>query len=121
MLSNKIDSATVLVINKIISDEVVVLYNQEIIKEYQDVLFRRKLKINPQLAGGLIEKILKSGQIIYPQKTGEILPDMKDLPFYEVVMEKRDDGAYLVTGNMKHFPVKPFIVTPREFLDIIDK
>lgn len=56
MLSNKIDSATVLVINKIISDEVVVLYNQEIIKEYQDVLFRRKLKINPQLAGGLIGK-----------------------------------------------------------------
>ena len=30
--------------------------------------------------------------------TGETLPDMKDLPFYEVVAEKRDDDAYLVTG-----------------------
>ena len=27
--------------------------------------------------------------------------------------------AYLVTGNIKHFPVKPFIVTPKEMLDIL--
>lgn len=26
----------------------------------------------------------------------------------------------LVTGNMKHFPSKPFIVTPNELLDIIN-
>ena len=47
------------------------------------------------------------------------LPDMKDLPFYEVVMEKRDDGAYLVTGNLRHFPKETFIVTPRELLDLL--
>lgn len=45
---------------------------------------------------------------------------MKDLPFYEVVLEKRNDEAYLVTGNIKHFPAKPFIVTPRELLTILD-
>ena len=50
-----------------------------------------------------------------------ILPDMKDLPFYEVVMEKRDDNAYLVTGNIKHFPKEPFIVTARELLEILEK
>ncbi len=38
----------------------------------------------------------------------------------EVVMEKRkSDDAYLVTGNIKHFPEKHFVVTPREMLDII--
>lgn len=52
--------------------------------------------------------------------TGVILPDMKDLPFYEVVMEKREDGTYLVTGNLKHFPTRPFIVTAREMLNILD-
>ena len=46
--------------------------------------------------------------------------DMKDLPLYEVVLEKQDDYAYLVTGNMKHFPKKPFIVTANEFLLILD-
>ena len=46
---------------------------------------------------------------------------MKDLPFYEVVMEKREDDAYLVTGNLKHFPVKPFIITARQMLEILDR
>ena len=48
------------------------------------------------------------------------LPDQKDRVFYEVVMEKRtSDDAYLVTGNIRHFPEKPYIVTPRQMLDII--
>ena len=39
---------------------------------------------------------------------------------YEVVMEERkNEDAYLVTGNIKHFPIRPYIVTPREMLDII--
>jgi superfamily II RNA helicase len=45
---------------------------------------------------------------------------MKDLPFYEVIMEKRDEDAYLVTGNLKHFPFEKFIVTARQLLDILD-
>ena len=48
------------------------------------------------------------------------LPDMKDLPFYEVVMEKRVDDAYLVTGNLKHFPKRTYIVTASQMLDILD-
>ena len=40
--------------------------------------------------------------------------------FYEVVMEKRQtEDAYLVTGNIKHFPTELFIVTPREMMEII--
>ncbi len=46
---------------------------------------------------------------------------MKDLPFYEFVLEKGEDEAYLVTGNIKHFPAKPFVVTAREFLDILNQ
>jgi len=51
--------------------------------------------------------------------TGEVLADPKDLVFYEVAMTKQDKDAYLVTGNIKHFPVKTFIVTPNEMLDIL--
>lgn len=48
------------------------------------------------------------------------LPDPKDRVFYEVTMEARkDEDAYLVTGNIKHFPSKPFAVTPRQMLDLI--
>ena len=36
---------------------------------------------------------------------------------YEVAMSKED--AYLVTGNKKHFPNKPIVVTPAEMLEIL--
>ena len=56
---------------------------------------------------------------------GEIIDeefdDEEDIIFYEVVMEKRKTAeAWLVTGNIRHFPKEPFIVTPREMLDIIE-
>ena len=34
-------------------------------------------------------------------------------------MAKQNENAYLVTGNSKHFPKKPFIVTANELLDIM--
>lgn len=39
--------------------------------------------------------------------------------FYEVAMEKRDDDAYLVTGNQKHYPIRDFIVTPIEMIKLL--
>lgn len=57
---------------------------------------------------------------VFPQPTGEILVDMEDLVFFEVAMEKREDDAYLVTGNQKHYPIRDFIVTPAEMMEIID-
>ena len=31
------------------------------------------------------------------------------------------DDSFLVTGNIKHFPKKPFVVTPAEMLQIIQE
>ena len=36
-------------------------------------------------------------------------------------MEKSDDDAYLVTGYQKHYPIRDFIVTPAEMMEMIDK
>ena len=58
---------------------------------------------------------------MFPRSTGEILADMDDLVFYEVAMEKREDGAYLVTGNQKHYSVRDFIVTPAEMMEILNR
>lgn len=44
--------------------------------------------------------------------------DTKDLVFYEVALSSED--SYLVTGNIKHFPKEPFIVTPAEMIHIIE-
>ena len=61
------------------------------------------------------------GVFLEPKKIEENLPDPKDVIFYEITMEARkNDDAYLVTGNIKHFPLKPFVVTPREMLTILE-
>ena len=53
-----------------------------------------------------------------PLLLDEIFPDSKDIVFYEVAMSK--DDTYLVTGNTKHFPKKPFVVTPAEMVEILN-
>ncbi len=120
LLSSYDDAATVLVVGKLFSGEVIPLFSDEILEEYNEVLRRPKFHFSERTVSMLLQTIEKYGERIVPEPTGELLPDMKDLPFYEVVVEKRDDDdAYLVTGNKKHFPIKPFIVTAKEFLDIL--
>ena len=120
LLSSYDDAATVLVVGKLFSGEVISLFSDEILEEYNEVLRRPKFHFSERTVSMLLQTIEKYGERIVPEPTGELLPDMKDLPFYEVVVEKRDDDdAYLVTGNKKHFPIKPFIVTAKEFLDIL--
>ena len=63
---------------------------------------------------------MKKGIEVDPKPSGIHMIDMEDLVFYEVVLEKKEDGAYLITGNKKHFPNNPIVVTAAEFLDIIN-
>ena len=99
---------------------IVPVFNDEIIKEYRDVLLRPKFHLTEQIVNDVLDAITENGVYVNGEKIDVELPDPKDRVFYEVVMEKRREGdAYLVTGNLKHFPVKTFIVTPREMLDII--
>lgn len=58
---------------------------------------------------------------VTPSPTGKIFIDPDDLIFYEVAMEKRDDDSYLVTGNLKHYPERDFIVTPAEMIRILEE
>ena len=98
------------------------LYNEDILAEYEDVLRRPKFPFRDQTIHALLQMIRQFGLSLSPSPTGAILPDMDDLIFYEVVMEKRaDSDAYLITGNLKHFPVRPYIVSPAEMLEIMGK
>ena len=121
LLSSKDDAATVQVLGKMLNGEIIPVYSNVITKEYREVLSRNKFGFSAGRIDYLLSAIEKYGILVSPLPSGIVLPDMKDLPFYEVVLEKRDDGAYLVTGNIKHFPKEPFVVTPRELLDILDK
>ncbi len=99
---------------------IIPLFNDEILSEYKNVLSRPKFKLSNELVNNIVNEIEEKGLYVNEKTLDEYLPDPKDRVFYEVVMEERNnEDAYLVTGNIKHFPVRPFIVTPRRMLDII--
>lgn len=97
------------------------VYNEEILDEYRDVLSRRnKFPFEKEDVENLANLVIRSGLKVERAKAfDEIFPDPKDIVFYEVTLSK--DDAYLVTGNIKHFPRKPFVVTPAEMVAILNK
>lgn len=119
LLSKHADAATVQIVDRLYRGEIVPLISEKIMAEYDEVLHRPKFRFPRELVRRLLEAIRQNGVDIEPVTTGEMLPDPKDIVFYEVAMTKKDKDAYLVTGNIKHFPVKTFIVTPNEMLDIL--
>ena len=120
LLSQRDDSPVVQVFQKVIHSEIIPLYSSPIIEEYKEVLSRKKFSFDPSVVNYLLSLILRKGIEVDPKPTGIQLIDMKDLVFYEVVLEKKEDGAYLITGNKKHFPNDPIVVTAAEFLEIIN-
>ena len=120
LLTKKTDSATAKVIDAIAEQRIIPLYSDEIFKEYEEVLMRPKFPFSRERIDHILEVIKQFGIVVDPSPTGAILPDENDLVFYEVVMEKRDEDAYLITGNIKHFPERSFIVTPTEMMAILE-
>ena len=114
------DSVPGMVVEEALVGKIVPLLSDEIVSEYEEVLRRKKFSFNEQDTQTVIEGIKRRGVFLDPEKAEEEVPDPKDLVFYAVTMEARKDSdAYLVTGNIRHFPVKPYIVTPREMLTIL--
>ncbi|MCM1550398.1 MAG: putative toxin-antitoxin system toxin component, PIN family [Clostridium sp.] len=120
LLSKNSDAATVKVLRAIFDGRIVPLYHDDILMEYDDVLHREKFNFREESIQLVLNAVKKFGVEIFPQPTGEIFVDMDDLIFYEVAMEKQNDDAYLVTGNQKHYPIRDFIVTPAEMMEIIE-
>ena len=120
LLTKLKDAATVKVMEKVIAGDIVPVYSNYIIAEYREVLMRKKFEFSVDEVKYFLSAIEKYGILVDPSPTGIILPDVKDVPFYEVVLEKRSDGAYLVTGNLRHYPEERFVVTPRELLNILE-
>jgi putative PIN family toxin of toxin-antitoxin system len=121
LLSKKDDAATVQVFRAMLRGQFTPLYHEDILAEYEDVLHRPKFHLSEDVISKVISAVKQYGIEVFPQPTGEILIDMDDLIFYEVAMEKKADEAYLVTGNQKHYPIKDFIVTPAEMMEILSK
>lgn len=119
LFSKNINVATVKVLDAIFQGKIVPLYNDEIIAEYEEVLHRSKFHFTPSLVNKYLKSICKMGISSERVHSDEVFPDQDDVVFYEVALSKED--AYLVTGNTKHFPKAPIVVTPAEMMEILQR
>ena len=117
LLSRHPDAATVKILDNLFDRTIIPIYNDEILEEYGSVLRRPKFNFAEETICATLYAIKKGGIAADRISSNEHLPDPKDIVFYEIALSM--DESFLVTGNIKHFPRKPFIVTPAEMLQII--
>ena len=117
----KRDSYPAQVLKEVLIGNINLLINESILNEYLEVLSRKKVGFPVDVVISLVDEIKKQAIYVDATSADEYLPDPDDAVFYEIVMESRKEvDAYLVTGNLKHFPEKPFVVTPKEMIEIIN-
>ena len=116
LFSKNINVATVKVLDAIFQGKIVPLYNDEIIAEYEEVLHRAQLKLDPAKCDYILSLIRDQAEPMHPVHTDASMPDEDDRVFFEVALAGQDVfDSRLVTGNIKDYPKADFVVSPSEF------
>lgn len=116
LLTSHPDSPTATLLNMVMDGVIIPVFNDEILTEYKEVLSRKKFGFTSDQIHHVISAFA-TGINLKRTHSDEIFPDPDDAVFYEVALSKED--AYLVTGNLKHFPRVSKVVSPTEMLEII--
>ena len=96
--------------------KIIPFYSGLIIEEYYEVLSREKFNFNPVQVIRLIDDITRVGIAIEGKLSAKNKKvDDDDKKFYDAAKEA---NAFLITGNIRHFPKEDFIVTPSQFLSL---
>ena len=117
LITKNPEAATAKVVRLLLEQEFVPLYDADIIAEYEDVLHRSKFPILKETADALISFIIENGIESSRVDFEESMPDEDDRVFYEVSLSQ--DDSFLVTGNLKHYPTSPCVITPADFVNLI--
>ena len=107
-----------IIINQVLEGNITPLVNAFILREYREVLSRSKFNFPESLVSALYYAFIELGIDMETEQLDSILfPYKEDVVFYEVKMAVED--SYLVTGNIKHFPKDPLVVTPAQMVAIL--
>ena len=118
LITKKPNAATTRVLELALMGEIVPLYDQDVLDEYLEVLTRKKFKLKEDSIQYIIKTITINGIDILRTSFLEDMPDEDDRVFYELSLSEPD--SLPITGNSKHFPRTPRVVSPSEFLRIIE-
>ena len=103
------------IIEAILANRFTLCYDRQIAEEYNKVLRYPKLKFKEDDIVAFLEPVLDYGLGItdYPRTDIVFDRDETDRKFFEVA---KYCNALLVTGNLKHYPNDPIVMTMADFI-----
>ena len=115
----KLDSVPYqLVMDWVFAGQVQTVTCAAVVREYREVLWRPKFTRHGFPPGWIEDLIALSLQLSDPMPWPHELPDPKDAIFLALA---KASGAWLVTGNLKHFPKSgrggATVISPAEYLE----
>lgn len=117
LLTKNQDSPTYRVLIALLEGRFVPLHNNEILDEYSEVLSRSKFNFTGESVRAVIDLIRNNGQETIRTESSETFTDPDDRVFYEIALSEPE--AHIVTGNLKHYPDSPIVVTPAQFCALL--
>ena len=102
------------IVSMVLGGNIVPCYDYRILCEYREVLQRPKFGFSKSEVNSLLDWFESYGRSVLPESLADVFLDEADKKFYEVA---KFCGAVLVTGNLKHFPKDPLVMSVTDFLD----
>ncbi len=103
------------IMNLLLNGRITLLYDSRILREYIEVLSRKKFGFKSSLLDPILDYLKNEGEYVTAEPTSRRFVDKDDAMFYEVA--KTAGARCLVTGNKSHFPNEKMVKSPKDFID----
>jgi putative PIN family toxin of toxin-antitoxin system len=107
------DGAPAKVLEMVLRGNLLLCYDHRILCEYRDVLRRPRFGFSQSEVSAVLGWIENNGRSVIVNISERVFADEADKKFYEVATTCE---ANLITGNLKHFPKDPLVISVSEFL-----
>jgi putative PIN family toxin of toxin-antitoxin system len=104
------------ILNLLINGRLTLFYDSRILREYEEVLARKKFGFKKSAIAPLLDYIKAEGEYVTAEPSKKAFTDKDDRMFYEVA--KTSGARCLVTGNKDHFPKDMIVKSPKEFIQL---
>lgn len=109
------------IISYIRNETIIPVYDEDILKEYNEILHKEKFHFTEEQINDLFTLFKIHGRVLNETKTDEFFKDKTDIKFFQIVLTANMiQDSYLVTGNLKHFPQRVFVINPAMMVDMIE-
>ena len=111
-----VEGAPAQVVNLLLNGRITLLYDNRIVREYAEVLNRKKFGFMKNTIEPILDYIRNEGEYATAEPTSKKFVDKDDRMFYEVAKTAR--ATCIITGNKSHYPNEELVKNPKQFIEM---